>query len=435
VQQLRAIGGAPLATACPIMSVATPSSVPEPAALPRRVRRFAALLGIVTWAVLALNLTRPGPLGWNGPVKGEDYAHFFTIGRLVADGRADLLYDTAGQSAYLRKAIPGAPETVFIPVYGPQVALAFSPLARLPYLVSFLLWTAITVAGFAAACYATYRICPHLAARRRDVLILAAASPALWQLVLHGQNSVVAMVSLTAGGILLRERRDLLGGAALGILFYKPQLALTIGAVLLLTGRWRAIAAMAGVTLVQLGIAWAVFGEQTLVAYAGMIRRLPSLTYLLEPKLYLMHSFRAFFALLPGVKPYAVALSVALSVVAIARIVRCWRPGLDDRTSLAAVLIGTVLISPHTSVYDLVIVVPALMLIADAWIETGVAGTTWSPRWVVLSAAYVLPVWPTASRLLFVQPMVICLAWLLIESTRAGRSGQGVFGRAAQRAA
>jgi hypothetical protein len=403
--------------------------------LPRRARRFVVLLGVVTWAVLALNLMRPGPLGWNGHIKGEDYAHFYTVGRAVADGRTDLLYDTAGQAEYLRAIIPGAPETVFIPVYGPQVALAFSALARLPYFVSFLIWSAITVGGFAAACYATYRICPNLAACRRDVLILAAASPALWQLVLHGQNSVVAMVSLTAGGILLRQRRDLLAGAALGILFYKPQLALTIGAVLVLTGRWRVILAMAAVTLVQIGAAWAVFGTPTLVAYAAMIRRLPSLTYLLEPKLYLMHSFKAFFAMLPGVKAHAVALSLALSAVAIARIVRCWRLALDDRASLAAMLIGTILISPHTSVYDLVIVVPALMLIADEWIGSGAAGTAWSLRWVVLSAAYILPVWPTASRLLIVQPMVLCLAWLLFDSTRAGRSGVSVFGRAAQRAA
>ena len=300
--------------------------VPEPAALPRRARRFAVLLGIVTWAVLALNLTRPGALGWNGHIKGEDYAHFYTLGRLIADGRADLLYDTAGQSAYLRTVIPGAPETVFIPVYGPQVALGYLPLAKLPYLPSFLLWSAITIAGFAACCFATYRACPNLAPHRRDVLILVAASPALWQLVLHGQNSIVAMASLTAGGILLRARRDVIAGAALGILFYKPQLALCAGAVLLVTGRWRAIAAMGGVTLLQIGAVWAIFGEGTLVAYARMIQRLPTLTYLLEPKLYLMHSFRAFFAMLPGVKLVAVPLAVGLSLLR-----SCASPRIGDR--------------------------------------------------------------------------------------------------------
>jgi hypothetical protein len=399
------------------MSAARESIAPTAAALPRRVRRFATLLGIVTWTVLALNLIRPGALGWNGHIKGEDYAHFYTLGRLVADGRTDLLYDTSGQSTYLTHAIPGAPPTFFIPVYGPQVALGFLPLGAIPYLPSLILWSAITIAVFWACCLATLRGCSNLAWCRRDVLILIAASPALWQLVLHGQNSIVAMASLTAGGMLLQRRRDLAAGAALGILFYKPQLALAVGAVMLVTGRWRVILGMAATTIVQLAIAWLAFGGETLIVYARMIQQLPSLTYLLEPKLYLMHSFRAFFAMLPGFSGYAVPIAIALSLFALARIIRHWRSGHDDRVSFAALLIGTVLISPHTSVYDLVIVVPALMLVADAWIGAGVP-TSWSWRWIALAAAYVLPVWPTASKMLFVQPMVIALAWILFEATR-----------------
>ena len=413
----RIFRGALFATTAPIMSAARESIATAPAALPRRVRRFVTLLGIVTWAVLALNLIRPGALGWNGHIKGEDYAHFYTLGRLVADGRADLLYDTSGQSAYLSTAIPGAPPTFFIPVYGPQVALGFRPLAAIPYVPSLILWSAITIAVFWACCLATLRACPNLAWCRRDVLLLIAASPALWQLVLHGQNSIVAMASLTAGGMLLQRRSDLAAGAALGILFYKPQLALAVGAVLLVTGRWKAILGMAATTIAQVAIAWMAFGGETLIAYARMIQQLPSLTYLLEPKLYLMHSFRAFFAMLPGVSPYAVPIAIVLSLFALVRIIRHWRSGHDDRVSFAALLIGTVLISPHTSVYDLVIVAPAMMLVADAWIGGGVPAS-WSWRWIVVAAAYVLPVWPTASKMLFVQPMVIALAWMLFEATR-----------------
>lgn len=381
-----------------------------------RVRRFVALLGVVTWAVLILNLLRPGAIGWNGHIKGEDYAHFYTLGRLAADGRADLLYDTRGQTAYLAEAIPGTPPTVFIPVYGPQVALLFRPLAAFDYLWSLLLWSIITIAGFMACCHATLRWCPHLILHRRDVLLLAAASPALWQLVLHGQTSVVAMASLTAGMLLLRAQRDVLAGVVLGVLFYKPQFALTIGAVLVATGRWKAVAAMGGTTLLQIGLAWAAFGLPALIAYARMIQRLPALTHLIEPKLYLMHSFKAFFALLPGIRTAAVPLSAIASLAGLVLIARHWRSARDQRLGVAALLIGTLLISPHTSVYDLVIVAPALMLVADRWLGEGNAD--WSARWVVLAAAYILPIWPTAPQLLLVQPMVICLVWLLLESTR-----------------
>jgi hypothetical protein len=399
-----------------------PRTIDSPG-LPRRVRRFIALLGVVTWAVLVLNLARPGPLGWSGHIKGEDYTHFYTLGRLAADDRPDLLYDIGGQSAYLSQAIPGAPQTTFIPVYGPQVALLFRPLAAFSYLPSLLLWSAITIGGFIACCAATLRMCPQLIAYRRDVFLLALASPALWQLVLHGQNSIVAMISLTVGGMLLCTRRDAFAGAMLGVLFYKPQLALTMGAVLVLTGRWRAVAAMGGTALLQLTVAWAAFGGETIMAYARMIEQLPSLTYLIEPKLYLIHSFKAFFSLLPGIRPFSIPLSVLASLAALVLIVRYWRTAGDERVGLAAALVGTVLISPHTSVYDLVIVMPALMIIANSWLAAGGAESGWNARWAVLAAAYVLPICPTASQFIFVQPMVICLAGLLIDSTRMHKSG------------
>ena len=385
-----------------------------------RVRRFVALLGVVTWVVLILNLLRPGPLGWNGHIKGEDYAHFYTLGRIAVDGRAELLYDTRAQTTYLSQVIPGTPPTVFIPVYGPQVALLFAPLAMFAYLPSLLLWSAITIAGVLACCLATVQWCPHLRPHRRDVILLAAASPALWQLVLHGQTSVAAMVSLTAGLLLLRAGRDVLAGAVLGLIFYKPQFGLTIGAVLVLTGRWKAVAAMAATTLVQIGAAWAVFGVSPLFAYARMIQRLPTLTHLIEPKLYLMHSLRAFFSLLPGVKAIAVPLSLLASLGVLVLTVRHWRVAGDERLGVAAVLIGTLLVSPHTSVYDLVIIAPALILMADRWIGDGERG--WSIRWTMLAAAYLLPLWPTASQLLFIQPMVICLVWLLVDSTNGNRA-------------
>jgi len=398
--------------------------------LPPKARRIVTVLGVTIWIVLGVNLARPGILGFNGHVKGEDYAHFYTIGRLVAEDRHELLYDTAGQAKALPRIIPGAPQSYFIPVYGPQVALTFRGYSSVSYLPSLALWTLTTVALFLVCCYVTWRACARLHAHRADVLLLTLASPALWQLVLNGQTSAVAMAALTGGWLCLRRQRDVLAGLAFGVLFFKPQFALALCVVLAVTGRWKVLAGMAITTMMQVGIGWAYFGEGVMLEYAGMIARLPSLAHLLEPKLYLTYSFRSFFAMLPWIKIYALPLSMACSLAVLTRVARHWGARMDEDVNFAALLLATILVSPHSSVYDLVIVMPALLILGDRLLvsagETASAIPWRGPGWSLLGAAYLLPLWSTASTVLYVQPLVICLVWLLVEATKVGRASAGV---------
>ena len=200
----------------------------------------------------AVNMAAPGVVARSGHLKGEDYSHFYVLGRLAHEGRVAWLYDTAAQARYLPTAIPGAPTTYFIPVYGPQVALFFQPFASVPYLPSLALWTIASAALYLGSCFGVWRRLERLRPYRTEVAILAIGSPALWQLILHGQNSAVAVASLTGGWLCLRARRHVLAGLALGLRFYKPQLALAAVVAQALTGRWVVVASMAACTLIQL---------------------------------------------------------------------------------------------------------------------------------------------------------------------------------------
>ena len=93
-----------------------------------------------------------------------------------------------------------------------------------------------------------------------------------------------------------------------------------------------------------------------------MLRRLPALTALIEPKLHLMHSFKAFFQIVPGLAP--VADRWFASLFGVARVRPCPPLGGSNWTRTCAwffILPAAILISPHTSVYNLVILTPALM--------------------------------------------------------------------------
>ena len=379
------------------------------------MRRIAVSLAIGRWGVLAINMMSPGVIARNGHFKGEDYSHFYVLGRLAREGRVEYLYDMAEQGRYMATAIPGAPLTYFVPVYGPQVALAFSPLAAMPYLPSLALWSAITIAVYFACCGAVTRVCPMLRDRKRDIALLLMASPALWQLVVHGQNSIVALGAVTIGWLWLKKGRFFLSGLAFGLLFYKPQLGIALAVALIFTWRWQVLAGMAASAAAQLSVAAIFLGSESVEAYARMVMRLPQLAPALEPKPFLLHSFHSFFSGIGPLTPYAVALSLVCSTAVLVRAIAHWRSMKDPDISFAVLLIATLLISPHTSVYDLVLLTPSLLLIVDRMLT---AKTDRGLDWVLVATAFGLPLFPGAALYLYIQPSVICLTWLLFRTSR-----------------
>jgi alpha-1,2-mannosyltransferase len=384
--------------------------------LRRRIRRWSLVSALAFATVFVLNLTPSGVVGLNGHLKGQDYVHFYVLGRLAVDGDASLLYDTQGQADYLRAAVPGADLTYFVPVYGPQVALAFAPFAWFPYLASLALWLVTTLIAYALCCMAALRFVPTLKPFRTELILLALASPALWQLLIHGQNSAIGLASYTIGWLCLRSGKRVLAGIVFGLLFYKPQLAVALCGVLLLTGGWKVLSGMALSASLQLTVAAAYFGQTALVEYVDMLRRLSALTALIEPKLHLMHSFKAFFQIVPGLAPVAVAGSLVCSAWLVFALARRWATKLDPDLCFVLILPAAILISPHTSVYDLVILTPALIVIADRLLalQGRARRTELATCWTLLALVYLLPAWSTASLWLHIQPLVPCLAALVV---------------------
>jgi hypothetical protein len=102
----------------------------------------------------------------------------------------------------------------------------------MPYLLALALWQGLTL----WACVATViRICPG-----RYTILLALAAPVTGICLMHGHNGFLTG-TLLGLGLLLLDRRPLLAGLLLGALVYKPQFALLIGPLLLVTGNWRAL--------------------------------------------------------------------------------------------------------------------------------------------------------------------------------------------------
>lgn len=331
----------------------------------RRVRTHGLLLAVCLWAAYAVDMSTPGLIDRNSLVKGTDFLHFYTVGRLALQDRGDLLYDMRAQADLAREFAAGAPDGVYVSLYGPQVSLFFAPFARLPYGYALPIWLAVNVLIYAFCCHAIWKNCPSLQTHDWTILILAIAFPGFFHLLAWGQTSGVALLFFTLAYLALRRDRRLLAGLAMGSLIFKPQLGLAAAVVFVLAGEWKIVAGAVIAASVQLAAAWMHYGSEVMRTYLGALQAVGDVAALLEPRLYQTHCLRSFWLMLLPWPRVAFGLYVFSALAVLALAVRIWRSGSPLSVRFSALLLATVLVSPHLTVYDLVILAPAFLLLGD----------------------------------------------------------------------
>ena len=113
----------------------------------------------------------------------------------------------------------------------------------------------------------------------RKHLLFVAVAPAVAVNLFFGQNGFF-FAALLIGGLINLDRRPLLAGMLFGILTIKPQLGLLLPVMLVLTGRWRVIAAAAATTLVLFGATCWLYGIDVWREYLDKV--VPMQRYLQE---------------------------------------------------------------------------------------------------------------------------------------------------------
>ncbi|MGH9554713.1 MAG: glycosyltransferase family 87 protein [Terriglobales bacterium] len=385
-----------------------------------RVRRHAMLLAVCIWGVYAFTLATPGLRDRTGKPKGTDFLHFYTLGSLAVEGRNDALYDARVQADQSERLVPESKGFHFLPVYGPQVALLFSPLARLSYGWAALVWISLSVLLYAWCCGAVWKTCPALQQHRGPVALLAVAYPAFFNLVAHGQTSALALFCFTAAYLALGKKKPFLAGLAIGMLIYKPQLGLAAAFVFLFAREWKVVAGAILAAAAQLAIAWAYFGRAVMETYWQVLNKLGESASVLEPKLFQMHSLRSFWMLLVPWEPVAHVLYMVTAALVLWWAFAAWRSRAPLSLRYSAFLLATVLVTPHLTVYDLVILAPALLLLGDWALANAQHPASPSVR-ALLYLGYALPLLGAVTQVTHVQLSVVAfaaLAWTMRQVLR-----------------
>jgi hypothetical protein len=274
---------------------------------------------------------------------------------------------------------------------------------------AFILWSLFNAIVYGVCCVAIWRVCPRLRDHGPTVFILAIAYPAFFHLIAWGQTSAPALLFFTLAYLALRADREFLAGLAIGLLVYKPQLGIAGAILFLFSKQWRLVAGAVISGAAELSVGWLYYGTAVMREYWNVLRHFQQVLPNLEPRAYVVHCLRAFWAMLVPVPTFAALLYILSAVIVISASVLIWRSRAPLALRYSALLIATVLVAPHLTIYDLVILVPAFLLLADLALQE--SAPTSVP--ILLYLCYALPLIGPLSRYTHVQLSVVAFAALL----------------------
>ena len=378
----------------------------------RRRLAFLFLVGVTlatyaAFAIIAATHTH-NRIGLGGSPLFYDFSVFHTVGAMTNAGHAADVYDDAKMIAAERAAFPG--NTLRLPWnYPPTFQVMLMALGALPYVIAWLVWS--------AALYGFYVLLARRLTDVTDHLVFLLLAPGAAVNLFFGQNGILSTV-LVGGGVFLLGSRPIMAGVLLGIMAYKPQLALLVPFALLAGREWRAFGAaivsqvaLMTLSLIVLGIEpWAAFLYK--LAHPAAVFSSSSSDWRAIPSIMI-------FARTLGLAPVAAnILHWSIAAAAATATLWIWRQTKDAYARMAMLAAGTVLVTPYLRAYDLFLLVLPVAVLLRA--QTG-----------LMEKAILFAAWLAPGLLMFVSPraqvgalvsmaMMAAILWHAKATTQAG---------------
>ncbi len=377
---------------------------------PRIIVALYILLG--GYLILVPGLLGHGLVDRLGKPIGTDFAVFWTASKVALAGGPAAIYDFSKLQA-LQASLIGA-DFPLVWFYPPTFLLIVLPLSLMPYLASLLIWNTTTLCGYLLV---IRRIAPH-----PSTIWLALAFPGTFQNFFHGQNGFLS-ASLIGGGLLLLDAFPVLGGSLLGLVSYKPQLAVLIPIALIAGRRWQALAAAAASAITLALASFLVFGQEVWLAFMKNLSLPMQLVKLGALPGYKMATVFSATLLLGGSSLLAGILQGLVMLVVAAVVIRTWsRPGIPLAQRASVLVLGILLFTPFTFEYDL-----ALLALPLAWLAWEGYTQGWPARMQgFLFLGWLMPIIaPLLAKMTHLQVGPMILAALIIFTLGLPRQKTG----------
>ncbi len=368
------------------------------------------LLAISALAVAFVAITSDGLHDWRGRPLGTDYSNVYAAGTYVLDGEPTAPFDPRLQ--YAREQTIFGAHTDFFGWHYPPFFLGLAALlALMPYALSLLLWQGVTLALY------VFSIRSILFDRVKGDplwLLLALAFPGVIVCLGQGHNGFLT-AALFGAALVMLEERPILAGVLIGLIAYKPQFGLLLPLVLAASGRWRVFAAAAATVGVLALMVTLAFGADVWTAFLASTK-FTRIAVLEEGQTgwYKIQSVFSWVRMWGGGVDLAYAVQAAVTLAVAASLVWLWRGKAAFPLKAAGLLSGTLLATPYSLDYDLMLLAPAIAFLAADGFARGFA--PWEKT--ILAALWIVPLVarsvPEATLIpLAVPAMLVVFAFVL----------------------
>jgi alpha-1,2-mannosyltransferase len=383
---------------------------PSPVRIPSLDRRHLVVGGAIFLALeLALFLfVVAGTHGLIVPLRHPtttDFVSFYAAGELADAGTPQLAYDHGAHfAAEERATAKGIGYNIFN--YPPVFLMVCAVLGRMPYLVAFVVFEAVTLAVYLLVAVRILGITGNFTAR--NLIPLVAFPPVFWTIGL-GQNAFLS-AALFGAATLYVDKKPLAAGLLFGGLTYKPHFAVLVPVALVAGRHWRALTGFLVSGLGLLSTSMLCFGWTTWHAF--LIDATESVGFYQSGKVAFANFVTPFGAVrLFGGSPetgylvQAAAATMAASLVAVV-----WYRCLPLPVRAAALATATLVAVPLALFYDLMLAsIAGLWLLREdgcphlphwaKWTFAGLVVLSFNPR--ALAETWHLPAGALVSATLF----------------------------------
>jgi len=315
----------------------------------------------------------------SGTPLGGDFVMLYVAGQVVASGQSQELYDDQLNQRRSNALFPGMDPTYTWPFrYPPTVAAVMAPFSRLPFTTAWAMFMALQVGLLLSVVGWMGRNLKSLQAQSYWLWGVAGC-PVVIETIVGGQSSLIALACVVGTVHFMQLRRFVLAGAILALACYKPNvLALfMVGCVI---AHPRLLRGLIPTALMGVVVAISSCGVERLGQYLSLTIELASTTWTLETPMAKVQGLAPFFqAAWPA---HGKLLCLLLGLLASVCIAVHWRrKRVDERLALGLLLAINALFNPYVPIYDLVLLIAALALGAEAsWSAVGVDSVSAAAR-------------------------------------------------------
>lgn len=337
---------------------------------------------------------------WNARFVFSDVPEFFAAAKLVLNGQGAEVYRPEVIGDLQRQLFPQLGERI-IPLFLPPIALPFlAPMGFIPNESIFVVWLAILAVALVASFFVLVKT--FQVSKTNALWIFAGVwmtGPVLESLRI-GQLSPLLLLVLVLALRALKANRALAAGLLFAVLLIKPQIIIAVLIFLVGVGRWKEISWLFWFATIMLTSSLLFFGVESYASYWELLNHQYRDAWM-QPEV--CATVRGQLLRIPGVvATIANTVSVVVMLVAWVGILALGRAYRNSEKWLEVGLIGVIplglFVSPHLYNYDLILLLPVVVLLTRlkltkfeslGWLSLLVVSLV--PLYILFYYGYMLP--------------------------------------------